>query len=62
MPYLIKKTGAGYTVVSPNHPEGHSKKPMTHENAVAQMLIMERSELGHKKSRAYYEQKDRRPE
>jgi len=62
VPYSIKKMGSGYTVVSPNHPEGHSKKPMTHENAVAQMLIMERSELGHKKAKAYQEQRNRRPE
>jgi hypothetical protein len=46
MPYSIIKVKGGYQVTSPNHPEGHSKKPMTHQNAIAQMLIMQRAESG----------------
>ena len=44
MPYAIKKVDGGYQVASPNHPEGHSKKPMTRRNAIAQMMIMQRAE------------------
>lgn len=46
MPFTIIKKGSGYTVASPNHPEGHSNKPMTRRNAIAQKLIMERAEFG----------------
>ncbi len=46
MPYSIIKVNGGYQVASPNHPEGHSKKPMTRRNAIAQKLIMERDEFG----------------
>ena len=50
MPFRIKKFGSGYKVVSPNHPEGHSKKPMTLKNAQAQLRIMEQAEgISHKK-------------
>lgn len=44
MPYDIVKVKGGYQVVSPNHPKGHSKKPMTQNDAVAQMLIMKQAE------------------
>ena len=46
MPFTIIKKGSGYTVASPNHPEGHSNKPMTRRNAIAQKMIMERAEFG----------------
>lgn len=62
MPYEIKRKGNGYTVVSPNHPEGHSKKPMSHKNAIAQMRIMEEAESGHAKSKKHHDQQNRRPE
>jgi hypothetical protein len=44
MPYSIVKVKGGYQVTSPNHPEGHSNKPMTRKNAIAQKLIMMRAE------------------
>jgi hypothetical protein len=44
MPSTIKKVKGGYIVVSPNHPEGHSRKPMTHKDAIAQKLIIDRSD------------------
>ena len=44
MPYKIERKGNGYIITSPNHPEGHSKKPMTRRNAIAQMMIMQRAE------------------
>ncbi len=65
MPYSIKKKGSGFTVTSPNHPEGHSNKPMTRKNAIAQKLIMQRAEgteSGHKKFKAWHAQKNGRPE
>ncbi len=40
MPYRIVKVRGGYQVISPNHPKGFSKNPMTHDNAVAQMLML----------------------
>ena len=43
MPYSMIKIDGGYQVVSPNHPKGHSLKPMTYKNAIAQMLIMKRA-------------------
>ncbi len=55
MPTKIKKVKGGYQVVTPNHPEGHSKKPMTYENAVAQKMIIDRADKEnnptHKKKR-----------
>lgn len=62
MPYSIVKKGSGYTVTSPNHPEGHSKGPMTMQAAQAQMRIMQESERGTDKSKKHHEQKNRRPE
>ena len=46
MPFSIVKKDGGYTVVSPNTPQGHSNKPMTRRNAIAQKMIMERAEFG----------------
>jgi hypothetical protein len=37
MPYKLREAKGGYKVVSPNHPQGFSKKPMTHREAVAQL-------------------------
>lgn len=37
MPYSLRKFGKGYKVVSPNTPNGNSKKPLTLRNAKAQM-------------------------
>lgn len=61
MPYDIVKVKGGYQVVSPNHPKGHSKKPMTQDDAVAQMRIMQESESGHAKAKAHSDQKNRGP-
>ena len=61
MPYSIKPMGNGFTVVSPNHPEGHSKKPMTKANAQAQMRIMQEAESGSNKVKAWHAQKNGRP-
>jgi hypothetical protein len=44
MPTSIIKVPGGYQVVTPNHPKGHSLKPMTQRNAVAQKLIIDRAE------------------
>jgi hypothetical protein len=62
MPYDIVKVKGGYQVTSPNHPEGHSKSPMTLANAQAQMRIMQETESGHAKAKAHHSQKNRRPE
>lgn len=37
MPYKLKCKGDKCKVVSPNHPKGFSKKPMTREQALKQM-------------------------
>ena len=62
MPYSIVKVNGGYQVTSPNHPEGHSKKPMSLKNAQAQKRIMEESESGQKKAASYRAQKGAGPE
>ena len=37
MPYKLRKMKGGEKVTSPNHPNGFSKKPLTHRDAVAQL-------------------------
>lgn len=37
MPYSLKKIKQGYKVVSPNHPQGFSKKKMTLRMAKMQL-------------------------
>ncbi len=37
MPYKIKRFGKGFKTVSPNHPGGFSKKPLTLRKAKAQL-------------------------
>jgi hypothetical protein len=37
MPYELRKFGKGMKVVSPNHPSGFSKKPMTKRMAYEQL-------------------------
>ena len=37
MPYKLKKVKGGEKVVSPNHPGGFSKKPLSAKKAKAQM-------------------------
>jgi hypothetical protein len=37
VPYKLRKSGRGEVVVSPNHPKGFSKKPLSHRQAVAQL-------------------------
>ena len=37
MPYKLKRFRDGEKVVSPGHPNGFSKKPMTHREAVMQL-------------------------
>jgi hypothetical protein len=37
MPYKLKRFGKGTKVVSPNHPQGFSKKPQTLRMAKKQM-------------------------
>jgi len=41
VPYKIKKFGKGEKVVSPNHPQGFSKKPQTPEQAKKQMAAIQ---------------------
>lgn len=40
MPYKIKKFDGGYKVVTPNHPQGFSKKPMSKERAKRQLAAI----------------------
>jgi len=37
MPYKLKKMKGGEKVTSPNHPNGFSKKPLKHRDAVKQL-------------------------
>lgn len=44
MPYTIVKVRGGYKVKNTETGEFHSKKPMTHNDAIAQLLILKRAE------------------
>ncbi len=65
MPTSIVKVPGGYQVATPNHPSGHSGKPMTHRNAIAQKMIIDRADgekSGSNKVKAWHKQKNGRPE
>lgn len=47
MPYKIKKVKGGEKVTSPNHPQGFSKKPQSHEMAVKQMIAIKMHDKEH---------------
>ena len=40
MPYTLKKVKGGAVVVSPNHPNGFSKKPLTLRQAKKQLAAI----------------------
>ncbi len=40
MPYKIVKRGSGYKVVTPNHPQGFSAKPVTKAAAEKQLAAI----------------------
>jgi hypothetical protein len=61
MPYSMIKVTGGYQIVSPNHPEGHSSKPMTHDNAIAQMMILKDAEEKPSKFEKYKAQRGAGP-
>jgi len=46
MPYKLKRAGAGYKVISPNHQQGFSKNPMTKRDAMIQLWIIEKKTKG----------------
>ena len=48
MPATLKKVKGGYQASTPNHPEGHSKKPMTLRNAKRQLRLLNAIEHGFK--------------
>ena len=41
MPYKVKKSGDGFKVTSPNHPDGFSRKPQSKKQAEAQRRAIE---------------------
>lgn len=40
MPYSIRQVKGGVKVVSPNHPQGFSKKPLSMRNAKEQLRVI----------------------
>ena len=42
MPYKISRSGSGFKVTSPNHPQGFSKEPQTKKAAAIQAWIIKR--------------------
>ncbi len=42
MPYKISKSGSGFKVTTPNHPQGFSKHPQTEKQAAIQKWIIEK--------------------
>jgi hypothetical protein len=46
MPYKVKQSGKGWKVVTPNHPRGFSKKPMSKARAQAQLKAIYSSTKG----------------
>lgn len=40
MPYKLSKSGKGYKVTTPNHPQGFSKKPLSKAKAKKQMAAI----------------------
>ena len=48
MPFKLKQIGDGWKVVSPDHPQGFSKKPLPKKRAQAQLRIIKKNYYGDK--------------